>query len=117
VIFADIVTGPLAAAFLLLDSNDSDLAAAAPLLLCLSGFIYFGIMYARYRNSDKRHHHEAETPATIRDLQRYDQFSQHLRRLRNSQMQDRNDSQVDGALNVGGGLAEKLADAKNLLGQ
>jgi hypothetical protein len=103
-------------AALLLSNDDSDTAALIPLLLCLAGFIYFAIMYARYRNSDKRHLHEQETPATILNLQQYDQLNKHLKRLRNSSMNDRNDHLLEGALNTSANpLLEQLPVVKDII--
>jgi hypothetical protein len=107
-----------AATFLLLDSDNGDVTAALPLLLCLSGFVYFGVVYARYRNSGKRHRHEQETLATLQNLQQYDRFSKHRKGLRNSQMAGRNDHQIEGALNEGGGgVVEQLTNVRDSLGK
>ena len=113
-LFLIIEISSLMATFLFLD-EDSSGAAAAPLALCLAGFIYFAIIYLRYRNSDKRHHHEAETPATIQNLQQYDQFVKHRKRQRNRSMKGRNDQQIEGALNDGGGVLKQLSDLKGSL--
>ncbi|MDR2108192.1 MAG: hypothetical protein LBP28_01850 [Coriobacteriales bacterium] len=112
--FSVLAADPLYVSLLLSSNDDSSGLAAIPLLLCLSGFIYFGAVYARYRNSDKRHLHEEETPVRIENLQQHNQFVIRLTGLRNSSMQDRNDQQVEGALNEsGGGFAEQLANVKD----
>lgn len=46
-------------------SSDGDWLKLLPLL---SGPAYFAFMYARYRNKDKRHHHENETSAHLVDV-------------------------------------------------
>jgi len=46
-------------------TSDGDWLKLLPLL---SGPAYFAFMYARYRNRDKRHHHENETSAQIVDV-------------------------------------------------
>ena len=89
-------------------SGDGDAAAAAPLVLALSGFIFYGIMYSRYRNADKRHTHERETKADIANLACTDAFVQSRKGLRNASLNGANHSRVEGALNVG--------SAKKLLG-
>ncbi len=89
--------------------SSTDEAALIPLVLCLSGFIYFGIMYARYRNADKRHSHEAETSSQALDVKGYDQLIEHRKRLRNAQMHGANDSQIEGALNTSDNALEKMS--------
>jgi hypothetical protein len=89
-------------------SSDSDNAALLPLLLCLSGFINFAVIYFRYRNSDKRHRHEADTKAEMLNLRQYDQLNKRRRLLSSSSMSDRNENMVEGALN---------SSAANVLGQ
>jgi hypothetical protein len=83
-------------------SSDSNYAAFIPLVLCLSGFIYYFVIYARYRNTDKRHHHENETTATVQNLQRYDQLIEHRKGLRNASMKGRNENTIEGSLAKGG---------------
>jgi hypothetical protein len=96
--------------------SDSDSAALVPLALCLSGFIFYLITYLRYRNTDKRHHHEKETTATVQKLQRYDQLVEHRTRLRNASMSGANDSTVEGSLSQGG-LSLDMGDLGNVVGK
>jgi hypothetical protein len=113
-IFANINIATFFASFMfLLETDDSDSGALLPLLLCLSGFIFFVVMYQRYRNSDKRHSHEKETSASIQNLQQYDQFNKHRKRLRNSMMSDRNDNRLEGSLNTSTNLVDKLTKLKD----
>ncbi|MDR2197669.1 MAG: hypothetical protein LBO07_06885 [Coriobacteriales bacterium] len=92
---------PLQAAFALFDS-DSNGGAYAGLVLLASGFLYYALIYRRYRNQDKRHRHERETRAAIENVQVFDQFRQHRKGLRSAAMVGRNDELIEGALNVGG---------------
>ncbi len=93
----------------LLDAeSESDSAAYLPLLLCLSGFIFYALMYARYRNADKRHSHESETASEVRGVQGYDQLIERRTGLSNSSMNGANDDEIEGALNVGGGGFEMI---------
>ena len=84
-------------------SSDDNEAALAPLLFLLSGFIFYGIMYARYRNADKRHYHEKETSAVVANLQVGDALLKNMKGLSNSSMPGANQSRVEGALNQGSG--------------
>jgi hypothetical protein len=89
-------------AVLIAASDDSSEAAAAPLLLLLSGFIFYAIMYARYRNANKRNTHESETTAHVENMVATDAFVKHVTGLSNAQMRGANHNRVEGALNTGG---------------
>lgn len=81
-------------------SDDSGEAAAAiPLLLLLSGFIFYGYIYSKYRNTDKRHSHETETMSNIANLGALDNLVEHRTRLKNSKMTGANHDRIEGALN------------------
>jgi len=82
---------------------DSDELAAAPLALALSGFIFYSIMYARYRNADKRHVHERETRTVVANLASSDSFVQRKKGLSNATMSGANHARVEGAQNVSSG--------------
>ena len=77
---------------------DSDEGGLAILILLLAGPIFFSIMYFRYRNSDKRHSHERETPAQMSNLRAYDNFVQHLTRQRSRTIAGENSKRVEGSL-------------------
>lgn len=78
-------------------SGDSDGGGKIGLLFLAAGFVFYGLMYIRYRNVDKRHHYESETKAEMRHLQQADVFAHSLRRLRNSRMHGANNTSVRGA--------------------
>ncbi len=92
----------------LLETESDDSGAYLPLLLCLSGFIFYAVMYARYRNADKRHSHESETASETRGVQGYDQLVERRTGLSNASMHGANDSEIEGALNSGGDALEML---------
>lgn len=99
----------LTLAFTLAENGDSDASAAAPLVLLLSGFIFYALMYSRYRNADKRHSHESETTATMANLVATDTFIKKRRGMTNAKMHGSNHTRIEGALNQQGGLnANKL---------
>jgi hypothetical protein len=106
----------LATQILASGSSDSDATSWAWLLL-LSGPVFYGLMYLRYRNADKRHKHESETRATLHDVRAADQFHRSLTGLSNSRMQGANNHAVRGAQGPGGipGMLGKLG--QDALGQ
>ncbi|MCL3862499.1 hypothetical protein [Actinotalea sp. K2] len=77
-------------------SSDGDGSGFAYLFL-LSGFIFYGAMFVRYRNTDKRHRHESETKASMHDVRAADQFHRSLRGVSNARMKGANNRQVHGA--------------------
>lgn len=96
------VTGVVASS----GSSDGDGTGLAWLLL-LAGPLFYGAMYLRYRNADKRHKHETETRASLHDVRAADHFSRSLKGLSNSTMKGANNRAVRGARN---GLPAGLAD-------
>ena len=66
------------------------------LLLCLGGFIFYGIMYLRYRNSDARHTYETETKKQVLNMKQADNLVEHKKKLESSSMVGRNDNTLDG---------------------
>ena len=65
-------------------------------IFLLSGFVYFLVMYLRYRNSNARHHHETETKKKIFNLTKIDNFIKHKRGLSNSRIEGANNTEVSG---------------------
>ncbi len=76
--------------------SDNDDDGNGFLLLLLSGFIFYAIMYARYRNKGARHTYEKETKNNIDNIKRVDQLIEHRKGLKNSQIKDRNDYVLEG---------------------
>ena len=66
------------------------------LLLFAGGFVYYGIMYLRYRNSDARHVYEKETKKRVLNMKKVDDLVEHKKRLRNSRMEGSNESKLEG---------------------
>ncbi len=70
--------------------------------LCMTvGFIYFGFIYARYRNSSARHYHEKETEREVMNVKKQDQLLKRRNGLSNSKIRGRNENKVKGAQNSG----------------
>lgn len=65
-------------------------------LFLLAGFIFYGIMYLRYRNSDARHTYEIETKKQVLNMKQKDDLVEHKKKLENSSMVGRNDNILDG---------------------
>ena len=81
------------------------------LALFLSGFVFYGAMYARYRNTDKRHRHESETEARMLDVRAVDQHVDTQKGVKHSRMKGANNTEVRGASR---GLLERgMPDAVN----
>lgn len=65
-------------------------------LFLLSGFIYFIIMFARYRNSNARHTYEKDTKTNMSNLRKVDNFIQSKKGLTNATMNGANNKRVNG---------------------
>lgn len=90
----------LAAGAPMLAMADGD-GGSIGLLLFLSGFVFYAVMYLKYRNIDKRHMHARETEATMDNLRVADDLQGRRTRQRNARMQGANERQIEGAQNSG----------------
>ena len=80
-----------------------------PYLFLTSGFVYYFVIYNRYRNSGARHKYETETKTNITNLVKTDNFIKHEKRLSNSSMTDANNKMVSGTtINVINKINQKL---------
>jgi hypothetical protein len=70
-------------------------------LFFLSGFVFYGWVYLRYRNTNKHHDYVSETSANIKNMRESDQLVKRQTGLTNTRMPGSNDSLVEGSL-VGG---------------
>ena len=62
----------------------------------LAGFIFFGIMFARYRNADARHTYEKDTKKEMNNLQKVDKFIKSKKGLTSATMDCANNKIVKG---------------------
>jgi len=92
-LISDIDSALLSSAF-----YDSDGGELFILAFLLAGPIYFFAVYYRYRNKDKRHFHEKETPAQMSNLQSYDNFRERLTRQNSKRLKGENGRRVEGSL-------------------
>jgi len=60
------------------------------------GFVFYGIMYARYRNKGARHYHEKETKAKMDNIRKKDSFVKKRTGLTKSRMEGANNMSVSG---------------------
>ncbi len=67
-------------------SGDDGGAGLLPLLLLLAGPLFYLQVHLRYRNTDKRHQHEAETRSQMLDVQSTDTFVTKRTGLKNARM-------------------------------
>lgn len=67
-----------------------------PWLFLLSGFIYFWVIYSKYRNTGARHSHETETKKNMTNLREVDTFVRERNRLTDSRMDGANNTTVSG---------------------
>lgn len=77
-------------------------------LFLLAGFIYFFIMYARYRNSGARHTYETETKKEVSNMKKVDRFLQSRTGLRNSMMEGANNTRLNGKLSNNNSVIDKF---------
>ena len=63
----------------------------------LIGFIFFLIIYLKYRNSNARHNYEKETKTQVLNLQKEDEFIKRETGLKNSSIKGANNKKVYGA--------------------
>lgn len=62
----------------------------------LAGFIYFFIMFKKYRNQDARHQHELETKKKIGNVRKVDNFVGQRKGLTNAQIEGANNTSIGG---------------------
>ena len=62
------------------------------------GFVFYGLMYARYRNKGARHFHEKDTKATTDNMRTADNFVTKRTGLRNTRMEGANNASDSGGL-------------------
>ena len=60
------------------------------------GFIYFWIIYSKYRNTGARHNYETETKTNMTNLREDDSFVKRRTRLDSSTMDGANNTKITG---------------------
>ncbi len=75
----------------------------------LAGFIYFFLMFARYRNSSARHKYETETKTNMTNLRKVDKFIKTETGLTSSRISGANNNTISGQ-GLGNQLLNSLMD-------
>ena len=81
-----------------------------PWLFLLSGFIYYWVIYSKYRNTGARHNHETETKSNMSNLRKVDTFVRKRTRLDSSTMEGANNKSIKG-----GSKGISFDDVKDLI--
>lgn len=85
-------------------------------ILLSIGFVFFFLMYSKYRNQAARHKHELETKKTMNNLRREDNYITRRTGLRNAHMEGANNTSVSNQ-GFGENLLNALASQTNLLNE
>lgn len=101
------------ATVLLAESSSDEGSGGIGLLFLLSGFVFYGAMYLRYRNTDKHHKHESETEARMLDVRAVDNHIKTLKGVKNARLQGANNRLVRarGSNVLGDGIPPAVAAA------
>lgn len=82
--------------FLITSSDSDDDPSMAFLFLLASGFIYYFVIYTKYRNQNARHTYEKETKNEISNLKKKDELIGRRKGLKSSTISNRNDNKIEG---------------------
>lgn len=83
-----------ASAQILAGSGSDDGASNLAFLFLFSGFVFYGVVYFKYRNVDKRHGHESETASELHNVRAGDRYVRSLKGLSNAKMKGANNRAV-----------------------
>ena len=64
--------------------------------LCMAGFIYYRVIYNRYRNQDARHTYEKETKTSLEMLVKDDIYIRMLTNIKEEKNKGQNNTRIDG---------------------
>jgi hypothetical protein len=64
--------------------------------LCMTGFIYYRVIFNRYRNQDARHTYEKETKTSVEMLAKDDIYVTMATNLKNEKIIGQNNTRIDG---------------------
>ena len=67
-----------------------------PWIFLIGGFVYFGLIYGKYRNQGARHTYELETKRDMKNVKKYDNFVKKEHGLSNSTMKNANNTRING---------------------
>ncbi len=92
---------------LLARSSSSSNNGSFGAIFLLSGFVFYGFVFLKYRNVNKRHHYETETQAQRLNDEASDTLVNSLTDLSNSRMQGANSTALHGT-GTGSGVQAAL---------
>jgi len=78
-------------------SGSSDGVANFGFVFLLSGFIFYGLMFMRYRNINRRHHHETETEVDTANARNEDRKVDSVRGATSRRMRGANNTRTGAA--------------------
>lgn len=81
-------------------------------LFAFAGFIYFIIIYMKYRNADARHHYETETKTKLFNLRKMDNLIGRQKGVSNAKMVGANNTMVSGK-NINENVMNLLTNIKD----
>lgn len=84
-------------------------------LFLLVGFVYYFIIYSRYRNKAARHKYEIETKTNVTNLRKVDNFIKTENNLTRARIRGANDTTV-GSQSVTDNMINAIADSNPLVG-
>ena len=78
--------------FILASSSNEDIGGGLVVLVLAwtPGFIFYSIIYRKYRNQDKRHNYEFETKIAVRNATSQDEKYDTVRRTKNKTVPGKN---------------------------
>lgn len=83
-------------------------------ILLTSGFIYFFVIYSKYRNSGARHNYENETTKEMENIREVDTYKSSLRGVSNSSMTNANNKSVEGT-NLKPNMLDKVMQGNDIV--
>lgn len=86
----------ITALIILSNIDTDDKGSLYILLLFLAGFVYYAIIYSKYRNKEARNTYEKETRNNITNLVKEDTFIEKRKKLRSSHMSGANNKKING---------------------
>lgn len=91
-------------------SSDND-SSGILFILFLTGFVYYSVMYKKYRNQKARHNYESETDNLITNVVKKDEYIKERRGLSYRTMTGANNKRIDGdTIEVSKKIVDKTSD-------
>lgn len=88
---------PATAGQVLASSGSGDVVSHLWVVLLFGGFAFYSYVYMRYRNTNKRYHHESQTPASLHHVRGRDDHIRTVRKVSNRRTPHANNHAVAGS--------------------